>query len=739
MNKLLFILFLFLYNSLFAQNTFRGTVTDSLGFSLIEALVYNLATQQHTHTDERGFFELKNTTAGNQLEISYLGYKSQYILVEKFDEIKIVLEKSYLDLSEITVTSSTRTFKQMAAIDLKTQPVNSSQELLRKVPGLFIGQHAGGGKAEQIFLRGFDIDHGTDIAIDVDGMPVNMVSNAHGQGYADLHFVIPETVEKIDFDKGTYYADKGNLATAGYVSFKTKDVFEKNTIGVEIGQFNTQRAFALLNVANTAKSKAYFASEYLHTDGAFESPQNFNRFNGMGKWTQNISQNDKLTLMVSHFQSEWKASGQIPQRAINQGIITRFGAIDDTEGGKTSRSNALLKYQKNINHNTTLKSHLFYSHYNFELFSNFTFFLNDSINGDQIKQRENRHLFGGETKLERHFHVGEAFLTLESAAGFRKDNIQNNELSSTKNRTELLQRFAFGNVEELNYYGFVGTEIEIGKWLINPAIRADFFNFQYDNFLEVNAEKRKATKAFLSPKLNFAYQMNKSTSIFAKFGRGFHSNDTRVIVAQTGKEILPAALGADLGFNTKITPKMMINSALWYLHLDQEFVYVGDAGVIEPSGKSARKGIDLGLRYQLGKSLFFNSDLTYTIARSTEEPKGENYIPLAPRFTLVSGMSWLSPKGISAGLNARYLGNRPANEDNSIIAEGYFVCDANVNYSWKNRIELGLNIQNIFNTEWNETQFATESRLKNEAQSVEEIHFTPGVPFFAKATLKYKF
>lgn len=732
---LIFILF-----SLFAKaQMLRGTVTDSLGSPLIEALVFNIATQQHTHTGEQGFFELKNTTIDNQLEISYLGFKSQRILVKNFDDIKVVLSKSYLDLSEVTVTAATRTFKQVAAIDFKTQSVNSSQELLRKVPGLFIGQHAGGGKAEQIFLRGFDIDHGTDIAIDMDGVPVNMVSHAHGQGYADLHFVIPETVEKIDFDKGNYYADKGNLATAGYVSFKTKEIFEKNTLGVEIGQFNSQRAFALVNVANNDKSKAYVASEYLRTDGAFESPQNFNRFNATGKWTQNINQNDKLSLTVSYFQSDWKASGQIPQRAINQGFISRFGAIDDTEGGKTSRSNTLLKYQKIINHNTTLKSHFFYSNYNFELFSNFTFFLNDSINGDQIKQYENRHLFGGETKLEKHFHVGEAFLTLESGAGFRKDKVQNNELSSTKNRTELLQRFAYGNVDELNYYGFLGTEIEIGKWLINPAIRADFFNFQYDNFLEISAEKQKATKAFLSPKLNFAYQMNKNTSIFAKFGRGFHSNDTRVIVAETGKEILPAALGADLGFSTKIIPKLLINSALWYLHLNQEFVYVGDAGVVEAGGKTARKGVDLGLRYQLGKSLFFNSDMTYTIAKSTENPEGENYIPLAPRFTLVSGVSWLLPKGISAGFNARYLGNRPANEDNSIVVKGYFVCDANVNYTWKNRIELGFNVQNIFNTKWNETQFATESRLKNEAQSVEEIHFTPGVPFFAKASVKYRF
>lgn len=739
-NKKQFFFFILLFSStLHAQETLRGFIRDSANSPLIEALVFNSSTQQHTHTDANGFFELKNISIGNILEINYLGYRNKTVVVENLRDLSIVLEKTALDLSEVIITASTRTFKQVAAIDLRTQPVNSSQELLRKVPGLFIGQHAGGGKAEQIFLRGFDIDHGTDVAIDVDGLPVNMVSHAHGQGYADLHFVIPETVEKIDFDKGTYYADKGNLATAGYVSFKTKEILNQNMVGLELGQFNSRRALSMFNLANNEHHKAYVAAELLQTDGAFDSPQNFNRFNILGKYTQQYSPNDKFSFSFSHFKSRWDASGQIPERAVNQGLISRFGAIDDTEGGYTSRTNIALQYQKNVSHNTTFKSRLYYSHYDFELFSNFTFFLNDSINGDQIKQKENRNIIGIETTLEQHFHKKNMLIWLQGGIGLRNDAINDNELSHTKNRTEIIERIAFGDINETNTYAFFNTEIEIGRWLVSPAIRADFFDFNYQNKLDINYKTASVQKAFLSPKINFSYQIDKKSTIYAKFGRGFHSNDTRVVIAQNGKKILPQALGTDIGINSKLAPKLLLNAALWYLHLDQEFVYVGDEGVVEPGGKTARKGIDLGLRYQLGKSLFFNSDLTYTIARSTEAAEGENYIPLAPRFTLVSGMSWLSPKGISAGLNARYLGNRPANEDNSIVAKSYFVCDANINYSWKNSIELGLNVQNIFNAEWNETQFATESRLKNEAQSVEEIHFTPGTPFFAKAILKYKF
>ncbi len=213
---------------------------------------------------------------------------------------------------------------------MQTSPVRSSQEILRKVPGLFIGQHAGGGKAEHIFLRGFDIDHGTDVAISVDGMPVNMVSHAHGQGYADLHFLIPETISKIDFGKGPYYSDIGNFGTAGYVQFKTKDVLESSQLSLEYGAFNTTRTMAMLNVLDTENHSAYLAADYTVSDGPFESSQNFSRNNFFAKYAGNISDKEKLNAIASHFNSTWDASGQIPVRAVKSGLITRFGAIDDT-------------------------------------------------------------------------------------------------------------------------------------------------------------------------------------------------------------------------------------------------------------------------------------------------------------------------------------------------------------------------------------------------------------------------
>ena len=265
---------------------------------------------------------------------------------------------------------------------------------MRMVPGLFIGQHAGGGKGRTNILRGFDIDHGTDLNLSVDGIPVNMVSHAHGQGYADLHFVIPETLNDISYGKGPYDVSKGNFATAGHISFTTKEKLDKNQLTVEAGQFNSYRAMTMLNVTENENSNAYVAADYNATDGPFDSPQGFHRINLFGKYNQKLGNLDKITVQASHFQSQWDASGQIPQRAVDAGLIGRFGAIDKTEGGQTSRSNFSMTHTKYLSTRSSVKSQVYYSRYNFELYSNFTLFLRDSIHGDQIRQKENRDLFG---------------------------------------------------------------------------------------------------------------------------------------------------------------------------------------------------------------------------------------------------------------------------------------------------------------------------------------------------------
>lgn len=742
MNRfLLFLLCCLIANSVYGQ-MLTGKVVDKNGIPIQDAYILSNNPKDHTHSNELGIFQYDGFRTGDTLRISFIGFNTlnRVIKEEDFAEpITIILREAPINLDQVVISNQNNSLTQISRMDLQNNPVNSSQEVLRKVPGLFIAQHAGGGKAEQIFLRGFDIDHGTDISISVDGMPVNMVSHAHGQGYSDLHFLIPETIEKVDFSKGPYYADRGNFTTAGYIEFKTKESLGSSMAGVEYGQFNTLRTVAMFDLLPTGgKHQAYLAGEYLLSDGPFESPQHFNRINLMGKYTVNLPNNDKLSILASHFDSKWDASGQIPQRAVDAGLISRFGAIDDTEGGFTSRSNIAVSHTKNLSGNSFLKSSAFYSHYDFELFSNFTFFLNDPVNRDQIRQFEDRNIFGMQTVYHQQYQKDALDINLQAGIGLRYDQINDNELARTVNRKTTLEQLALGDINESNLYGFVNTELDFGKLLINPGVRLDYFKFDYVDQLTTAYSTLSADKAMVSPKLNFLYNPNPFWQVFLKTGVGFHSNDTRVVVARSGEEILPAAYGADLGTIWKPLPRLWFNTALWYLYLQQEFVYVGDEAVVEPSGKTRRMGIDFGVRYQISDRFFFDSDVNYTFARAIEEPEGANYIPLAPDLTAVGGLVYQSSGGFSGSIRYRYIKDRPANEDGSITALGYFVTDLNANYTWK-KTTFSIIVDNLFDVDWNEAQFATESRLQGETDPVEELHFTPGTPFFLRGKVSFRF
>ena len=735
------ILVLFLVNLGFSQRL-KGVIIDGNNQPLEAAYVYNLNSETHAHSSANGRFVLDKNKIGDSLKVGLLGYKNQILVLEEkalTSGITITLQEKTFQLEELHLNEQLNALNTISRLDLSIDPVNSSQEVLRKVPGLIIGQHAGGGKAEQLFLRGFDIDHGTDVAISVDGMPVNMVSHAHGQGYSDLHFLIAETVNKIDFGKGSYYANKGDFNTAGYVDFSTKDYIKDSQVSLSIGQFNSLRTLGMFDLLGDSKNEnAYMAIEYLENDGPFESPQNFNRLNLFGKYTVISPQNNKLSLTLSHFKSRWDASGQIPQREVDNGNISRFGAIDDTEGGNTQRTNLNIEYSKYINDDTRLKTNMFYTHSAFELYSNFTFFLEDPVNGDQIKQIENRDIFGFNSRLIHDTYLGKTPVVLSAGVSLRNDVANDTELSKTLNRSTTLEQVQLGDINQTNASMFVNAEFEFGKLIVAPALRLEHFKFMYNDKLQTNYTSLDETKTALLPKLNFFYNAKDNLQLYLKSGIGFHSNDTRVVVTNASENVLPKAYGVDLGNIWKPTPKLVVNSALWYLFLEQEFVYVGDAGIVEPSGRTRRYGADLGLRYQLNNWLFLNTDATLTKARSVDEASGEDYIPLAPDFTLTGGLTVNDLDGFSGGLNFRYIDDRPANEDNSIVAEGYFVSDFNVNYTINN-LTFGFAIENLFDTEWNETQFATTSRLQNETAPVEEIHFTPGTPFSSKFTVSYRF
>ncbi|GAB2950729.1 TonB-dependent receptor [Hymenobacter coalescens] len=741
-----------------AQTTavLRGTVLDSASHRPLPGVTVRLESrpQDGAITDALGRFRVGGLPAGAyQVQVTALGYRSQVQTLNLGaggpEPLTVALVPTALQLAEVTVAQPrdlNQSVAALAGIDRQLRPLNSAQDLLRLVPGLFIAQHAGGGKAEQIFLRGFDVDHGTDFAVSIDGLPVNMVSHAHGQGYADFHFVIPETVEQLRVYKGPYSARFGNFATAGAGEFTTKASLEQSQAKLEVGRYDTRRALLLLDLlgpsghlfSRRGRESAYLAGEYYFTNSYFEQPQHLNRFNGLLKYTGQLS--DRATLAVSgwHFASRWDASGQIPERAIREGQITRFGSIDPTEGGRTARSSLNAQLTLDLPGDAVLTQQLYYSRYAFDLYSNFTFFYRDSVNGDAINQRDTgRNLFGYTGTYSRSDEVGGRTLRTTAGLGTRLDDAGLLLRNAVQRRgTDTLTA---GRLHEQNLHAYLDETLPLTERLtLNAALRADVFVFGFrgqrrdtvtDPLQPLNG---RAVRARVSPKLNAYYQLTPAVQLFARSGFGFHSNDSRgVIRAAAHDNALPRAIGYEVGSSFKPVPELIVNAAVWALHLQDELVYVGDEGVVESAGPTRRLGLDLALRYQLSPTIFADADFNLNRGRLVGEARGGNYIPLAPSRTSSGGLTYKRPNGFSASLRYRHLDSRPANETNSVRARGYFLLDAVASYTQR-RYQVGATIENLLNAEWNEAQFDTTSRLRGETAPVSELHFTPGTPFFAK-------
>ncbi len=762
MNKLLAIVaisvFQFCFSFVFAQNMIRGKVTDKITHEPLEsAVITNTKNNSSIVTNKEGAFTLKNTGSEDELTVSFIGYTTQKIKAGNVVKTNLIeMEKGAIDLAEIVITSHSNnitTSRTLSSIDLNMQPVKSAQDLMRLVPGLFIAQHQGGGKAEQIFLRGFDADHGTDVNVSVDGIPVNLVSQAHGQGYADLHFLIPETVAGYDFGKGPYYTGKGDFCTAGYVSYNTKNVLDNNLVKIEGGQFNTIRGVAMINLlsekAKLNGKSAYIAGEALYTDGGpFDVPEHFNRFNFFGKYITPIGAKTNLTLSASSLTSRWLAAGEIPNRALAEGYIKdRFGSIDSAQGGYTTRANAYAKLVTNLSTNTVLENQVYYSHCYFNLISNFLFYYINPVTGDEFGQHEKRDMYGYNGKLSHQSFIGNATFTSTAGIGTRYDATHPSWLAHTENG-QILNYLHLGKVKELNANAYIDETIETGKWLFTMGARLDYFHFDYLNTAPASdtaasiydGVKTGQGKAIISPKINVQYTVNSNVQLYIKTGKGFHSNDARVVIANEGFKTIPAAYGADFGINWKPAPRLFFNAALWYLFLQQEFTYGSDYGdeSVVPGGRTTRKGVDVSMRYQINNWLYSNLNLNFAKPRSIDDPKGQNYVPLAPTFTSTAGLFANCKNGLNGGVSYRWLANRAGNGDYTLTAKGYFVTDLTANYTTK-KYEVGIAIENLLNVQWNEAQFEYVSRLKYETAPVDEISNTPGVPFFAKLKLSVFF
>ncbi len=581
--------------------------------------------------------------------------------------------------------------------DLELRASNTPSDVMRLTPSLNIGQHHGGGKADQIMFRGFDSDHGTDFAVFIDGIPVNMVSHAHGQGYADMHWLIPETIDRVEIYKGPYFAHLGDFATSGAMNIITKRRDKNSTITLSGGSYNTQRYVGIFAPPDSTILRPYIAGEVYHNDGPFKSENNYIRYNILAKLGLISTANSNLSFLGTFFKTDWDASGEIPARAVRSGEIGRFGSFDPSEGGKSQRQNMSLIYNY-TDANQSFNAQSWVSWYQLQLWSNFSLYLNDEVNGDGIEQRDKRFLAGNNINYRRNYNLWG--LPMESFIGFqsRFDHIRVGLFNQTDRRRRETVKNNY--VDQTNLGWFVQQEIRPTSWLRTQiGARMDNFWFKVNQIGDVTEPiSGNGSDTIVNPKLNLIFtpftdnNVSKGTNLFVNLGGGYHSNDARVFVQDPKKEI-PRYWGGEMGAKSRFFDRLDATFSYWRSYLESELVFVGDEGTFEPAGPSHRHGVETEFRYDILPWLSYDIDLSYTWAQFTNGDK----VPLAPRFLTVTGLTARHDSGLRARLQMRHVGRRYGIEDGSIMTPTSTVFDLFLKYVW-NRYEFFVEFQNLANT-----------------------------------------
>ncbi len=655
--------------------------------------------------------------------------ESEPIVATEVETVTVV--QSVEDERPLTAASA-RTVRQR---DLRLRPILSPGDLARVAPGLIPVQHAGGGKATQYLLRGFDADHGTDVALSFDGVPVNMVSHGHGQGYSDINFVIPELVQRVEVSKGPYFVENGDFATAGAIDFITRSRGE-SFASVGGGSFDTVRAVAIA-APEAGKWHPLFAGELVHTDGPFENPERFAKYNLFGKLTYDLDSRSTLSLAASTYVGTWNASGQLPVRAVRSGLVGFYGSLDPSEGGQTSRQNVYATYRLRPDRTSEFQSLVYHTAYAFRLYSNFTFVSRDPVNGDQIEQSDRRTMTGARTRYRWLRQWGGVLFDSSVGGDARVDHIDNG-LSYARER-QRLQKVVDANIGETSVGLFAKEEVQFVPWLrVVGGMRADHFAFRVDDRLGPDSGIRGASR--VSPKGAVIVSPHASTDLFLDFGYGFHSNDARGVVrAVDPVSPLTRVVGYEVGARMRLFDRRLeVATSLWALDMESETVWVGDEGTTEAAGATRRLGVELEARVELLPWLFFDADLTFSDARFRENAGAGQSVALAPRFTAAGGLSVLHRTGVRGGLRGLHVARRPATEDEFLMADAMTLFELFAAYRWRS-VELNLAIENLLDRRTRSAQFATVTRLPAETDcprgtrtttgGCEDLSFSPANPF----------
>jgi outer membrane receptor protein involved in Fe transport len=686
--------------------------------------------------------------------------------------------ESSTSLETVTVVATGVSNASAASAGDVTQEQLSSQPLLRpgaileNVPGLIVTQHSGEGKANQYFLRAFNLDHGTDLASEVDDMPVNMPTHAHGQGYSDLNFLIPELVADLHYKKGPYYADEGDFATAGAVRM---DLLSEAGPGVSVGYGQDgYRRGLLMGSTSLGSGTLLGAGEVYHNDGPFDVPDDYKRLNGVLRYRSGTDR-DFWTLTAMAYSGKWTSTDQVPQRAIDAGLIDRFGSLNPTDGGESGRSS--LSFNRIRRSDTDqVQVSAYVIRYKLDLWSTFTYYLKDPSFGDQMLQHDDRVVYG--FKASKSWFTTLAGLPITNIVGLqsRLDDIRDVAIHPTYGR-QIIGTTQDAGVTESNAALYVENTVQWRPWLSTTlGLRVDGFNFDVrdkmrnaDGSCNIDSDPlgcNSGTKraSIFSPKLGIVLGPWASTTYFINIADGYHSNDARG-VTRSGQnpEDLPVtpltrATSAEVGLTSTIVPNWQTSLDVFLLKLQSELVFDGDAGVTSPSGASTRTGVEWSNSFHFNRWISADLNAAFTRGRFDHDVPPDDlgcgdaapshpcpqpiaitgrYIPNSPTNVINAGLTAQSPWGWFGAVRARHFGESPLVEDNSARSPAYTTIDLQVGYRASDHWLMALDVFNLFDAKWNDIEYYYVSRLQNEAAPRADFVVHPGVPRTIRARFEY--
>jgi len=610
--------------------------------------------------------------------------------------------------------------------DFERRPIARVGELVEVIPGLVATQHSGAGKANQYFLRGFNLDHGTDFAAYIDGAPINFRTHGHGQGYLDLNFLIPEITERIDFRKGPYYADAGDFSVAGTAAFKTYDILPTNIAQATIGENGYRRGLVAAST-HLGGGDLLLAGETIFDDSPFLLDEDLEKFNGFAKYSR-TGANVEWRVSLSAYDAKWTSTDQVPLRAIETGLIDRLGFIDPDLGGETTR----LSLNAGVDSERWSAS-AYAIYYDFALFSNFTYFANDPVNGDEFEQRDERVTVGGALEYRAPLTIASAPAQLRVGGEVRFDDIYNLGLFSTSGR-QRLSTVRDDDVDEFSFGGFAEVEVDITERLrAIVGLRGDFYDYTVNASMAANSGD--GTDAIVTPKATLAWRVADTLELYANYGQGFHSNDVRGATTRidpaTLEQVNPAnvlarAEGAEIGMRFENGPFNVSLVGFW-LELDSELVFVGDAGTTEPSDASRRYGVEFNAFWRPADWVLFDATAAYTDARFKDTPVGEDRIPQSVGNVFGGGVTIEPVEDLAVTARLRRFGAAPLIEDGSVFSEPTTVVNIGA-YQDFGPVRLSLDVLNLLDSKDADVSYFFESQLAGEAAPQADLHLHPVEP-----------